>query len=460
MPSVGVAGMADDLIDLADPGSVFGQLRFGSGAGWLGAAAASDGRVMLRECLRSDPRWDRQVEHRADYYATLAIRLRFSAADLDLDVLCGDERARWLGLEVLGRLAVRGDDAGIPVLQSEISRGDSPIDSDEIARLLAEIPGGRGITSLCPRVVEARDDAGLVELIDETEDVLPWMLWAGDDHRVARALKEVEQRNKQRSEGDGEVLPGSTASLEEILASPRVDLLRGAYQDRFLASNDADEVVLLRDAANGSWGPRRRFGLRLLGLRGDESALESSIRVLEQETTAWEASTARRYLKVLPAARTLPLAREWLANGDERFVELATSLIAAHGTEADLPLMRAEFARSWECNDIYRVGELAEAFGRFPREAPHPELDLVYRESWYSWARQRAAASLALTDPAFSTTRAIECLWDCEERTRIIGIEHADQTNTTVRERLTELASDPFEDEDVRDAAHARLADE
>lgn len=63
------------------------------------------------------------------------------------------------------------------------------------------------------------------------------------------------------------------------------------------------------------------------------------------------------------------------------------------------------------------------------------------------------AQVLADVDPAFSTTTAIECLWDCEPESRRIGVVHAAPTDARVRTRVQEIAADEAEDGDVRDAA-------
>ena len=118
--------------------------------------------------------------------------------------------------------------------------------------------------------------------------------------------------------------------------------------------------------------------------------------------------------------------------------------------------MRAAFARAWAGNRIYEVCHFAEAFGRFPSAGPFPELDLIFSEAWYSRARKRAAASLALADPAFPTGRAVECLWDCEHDTRQVGIEHVEARLADATTRIAELAADEFEHDDVRKAARLR----
>ena len=59
--------------------------------------------------------------------------------------------------------------------------------------------------------------------------------------------------------------------------------------------------------------------------------------------------------------------------------------------------------------------------------------------------------------PNFGLERAIECLWDCEAETRLIGIEHVDLSAEGVRARLAEMSADVIEQQDVREAASARL---
>lgn len=68
---------------LAAPDTPLGQLQRGRGAGWLRAIQdPAQGRTNLLACLARDPRWDRQVESRGDYYATLALELEVTPAQI------------------------------------------------------------------------------------------------------------------------------------------------------------------------------------------------------------------------------------------------------------------------------------------------------------------------------------------------------------------------------------------
>ncbi len=61
-------------------GSTVGMLQRGRGAGWLRAVAdVVAGRTALLECLHGDPRWDRQLESRSSYYATLSFEVGVGA---------------------------------------------------------------------------------------------------------------------------------------------------------------------------------------------------------------------------------------------------------------------------------------------------------------------------------------------------------------------------------------------
>ncbi|MCC7364418.1 MAG: hypothetical protein IT303_08590 [Dehalococcoidia bacterium] len=100
---------------------------------------------------------------------------------------------------------------------------------------------------------------------------------------------------------------------------------------------------------------------------------------------------------------------------------------------------------------LLEVLEHLVAFG------PWPEVAKVYRTTQLSCARERAIRIMAQTDPGFATTAAVDCLWDCESETRRIACERVDLDAPGARERVEALAADPWESEQVRDAARARL---
>ena len=57
------------------PGSLLGQLELGLGVGFLRAlgAPADEMSELVLGCVDRDPRWDYQIDDRADYYAQLLL---------------------------------------------------------------------------------------------------------------------------------------------------------------------------------------------------------------------------------------------------------------------------------------------------------------------------------------------------------------------------------------------------
>ena len=88
---------------LAPASTTLGQLQRGRGAGWL-AAAQTRMVDLLLQCLDADPRYDSQVESRAEYYATLAIELGLPAKSLSLGALTA-EYTRMTSVDVLATRA-------------------------------------------------------------------------------------------------------------------------------------------------------------------------------------------------------------------------------------------------------------------------------------------------------------------------------------------------------------------
>jgi hypothetical protein len=128
-------------------------------------------------------------------------------------------------------------------------------------------------------------------------------------------------------------------------------------------------------------------------------------------------------------------------------------VFAEHAELVDAPAVRAALAAA---DDYCTISSLAEALGRLGEAGPFPELDEIYVHSAYSYARARAVQAMAATDPTFAERRASECLWDCEESVRIQGALSAPLEHAAL-DRVRDLATDEFDDPDVRAAARSRL---
>jgi hypothetical protein len=129
---------------LAPPDTDLGLLQRGRGAGWLRAARSPAGADLLLACVARDPRWDRQVEPRGDYYAQLALHLSVPPSALPA---VADPDDDWLRREVLQGMAARGSAAagrllaGIGGVDDELdepSRRRDDIAADAPVELLLE----------------------------------------------------------------------------------------------------------------------------------------------------------------------------------------------------------------------------------------------------------------------------------------------------------------------------------
>jgi hypothetical protein len=369
------------------PNTDLGRLQRGRGSGWLRAADSDSGVTLFLECLQSDPRWDHQVEARADYYATLALRLSVSPGAL-LPVSTEDDHEGFR-LQILEAMAQRG--------------------SNEASRELALVPQ------------------------------------VPDDREAKTVTAELAPAKTEPTHTE------SDAPIELLLADSQLEY-RKAVLHRLRITQNTHEVEALHRASLDSGSPGWRLALRVLGSRGDTTGLPAAESVLIVDATGADRASAFRYVKALPPSVSLPLARDWLSHTDGRGA-VAKSVLAVHAELIDIPAIRSALA---DATDYYAVCSLVEALGRLAAAGPFPELHRVYEESAYSYARARAVDAMAATDPEFAQRWATECLWDCEESTRLRGAQFAPET-AMVMTRLHELADDIHEMRDVRDAAVLRV---
>lgn len=248
-------GDASELV-LADGDSLLGQLQRGRGAGWL--AAVDDpvrGRADLLTCLADDPRWDRQVESRSDYYATLAIALNVAAAEIAALVRSDDD---WLPRGTLEAMAERGAVDAADVIddlkrrypdsdplrderhQDEwISTPPPPPTTAPIDVLLASLPHGPIPKAVLHRLRLTRDPTELAALRVASQDP------SGPGFRLA--MEAIGGR------GDTDAIPTVTA----LLATDPIGIARSA------------SIRYLKALPSSATLPLAREWARLPGGRGD-----------------------------------------------------------------------------------------------------------------------------------------------------------------------------------------------
>jgi hypothetical protein len=162
----------------------------------------------------------------------------------------------------------------------------------------------------------------------------------------------------------------------------------------------------------------------------------------------------------LPPELTMPLARERLHHKEWHERYLAEDLFVAHAAPQDIPVLRDAIRNALldDEENCYRLCNLVEAFGNYPGIGSIPELADVFHQFRYSYGRARAAEAISVTAPGlFREQFAVECLWDCEARTRRLAAETAPQQNPDGVDRLRQLAADQWEDDEVRTEANRRV---
>ncbi|MFJ9947487.1 hypothetical protein [Kitasatospora sp. NPDC091207] len=128
----------------------------------------------------------------------------------------------------------------------------------------------------------------------------------------------------------------------------------------------------------------------------------------------------------------------------------------ARGEAAELvaALERDWVERRW-CGPL----DTARGLARFGPEAKDAVSLLRRFWLWTPHSSERAGylEALAAIDPTGLDAVYVECLWDCEDDARLLGIAHAPD-GPDVRARLAYLRDDAVEERGVRAAAGARLA--
>jgi hypothetical protein len=186
---------------LADASDPLGKLQRGLGSGYLWALDADRtvAHALLMHCVFNDPRWDRQLDDRDDYHATLALDLQLHTAALERWLRDSDEDipdTTYDVLGMLGRMAIRGHADARRVLREYVAYGrywqralDQLIgDYDDAPR--SAMPWPEVVGGLDAALVErfVTDDALAEALAGLDPRDRPWTMWSVENPRIARAF--------------------------------------------------------------------------------------------------------------------------------------------------------------------------------------------------------------------------------------------------------------------------------
>jgi hypothetical protein len=431
---------------IADSETLLGLLQRGRGKGRLDALATSgdSAAAAVVECVTRDPRTDRQVEDRDEYYGrcAFAIDLDISPVEASLYTPAEEEDrddATVLALGTLAWMARLGRRDAVAVLRRYVETGRNWDDAIDFMSNPTPV-GLDGLEQIvCSRATSVDELARAMPWRPE----LPWTGWAKTSPKIAQAFAlqrewAAEQKERRRTLRE---LP-----TQELLARREVILLR----ERTAA---ADKLILHEATRRGS-AQERRDALRVLGWQRDTDvfdAAESELRNADDDFNAGSFALFQ-LLRVAPIARI----RGWI--GEEgRQGQIALHMVGVWPTQDDGPLLRSVLDHLGDDDWLYRVGDAVDGLAKLREREAVPALEHVFAETTYSYLRHRVARALAATSNTFADGFAVECLWDCEPATRRVGCATSAWTSIEVRERLAELAADPLGDRRVRSTAARRL---
>ena len=469
---------------LADASDPLGKLQRGLGSGYLWALDADRtvAHALLMHCVFNDPRWDRQLDDRDEYHATLALDLQLHTGALELWLRDSDEDipdTTYDVLGMLGRMAVRGHAEARRVLREYVAYGRYW--QRALDQLIGEYDDAPQSAVPWPEVVGGLD-AVLVERFgsdDALADALagldprerPWTMWSVENRSIARAFA-LEQKggggtaapapaSKRRTPRE-RTMPARTRPREMGTA----ELLQIAEDSRWtqiadeLASRAAPEdVAQLLRAANDPGVPMRRAAILALGRQGRRELLEIAEQHTKAERNKLQGAIALA-LEAMPLSQTRALAHDWLTSTDWARRRKAAGMLATWSEDQDLAPARRALERELDAGlegDVYVICSLAQSLGRSGIHGPFVELQQAYEQIPYSYGRRYIVEALAASDPTFGGDVAVECLWDCEAETRRMAAVHVDGRVRLAAQRLEELAADEAQAASVRAVAGGRL---
>jgi hypothetical protein len=412
--------------DVAAASTVEGRLQRGRGQGYLDAIASpsEEVRADLLDCIVHDPRWDSQVEARADYYAELAERLSLETSAIaghlfsSDDDRIRDENRTGLAIWVLNELAKRGRQDAVAVLRRYVVEGWNWQWALEALADLDFPHATEGLGDELERRFES--DAELIEALRGATLLELWRRWAEKNPRLSRALDALKATNEQ----------GTANQIEE------------------------PSVALLVTTATTGREDARRAALAHLGSLHAAEAIEPAELAIRNGSTELR-RLGRRALFRAANPGMVPQARRW-ATEDNELAEVALRVLARHGDFGDVLFLRASLENAWKLGHIYGACDAVDGLGRLADRESESTIETIYDETTYSYLRRRAARALAALSEQFALGRAIESLWDCESETRLVGAASANLARDSVRHRLGEILGNPLEDASVVSVAQAR----
>ena len=457
------------------PDTLKGKLQRGHGAGYLEALQNPPEELapILIDCICNDGRLDQQVESRYEYYASLIVDTHieispiadFLKANDDID----DQSDRLLTIYTLGNLALRGLDKAAVFLREYVSYGYNWCAA--ISELMEANSNLSGLdTIICNRY---ENDKELLKDIDKQSlDASFFDFLRGTNPRLQKLLEaeEVKDWIPKRENPKKRFKPNFTAlTVEELF--DHCDRHNLYKLGRILKSKlSAKHSSFLENMVQSGHDYQRALALNCMGMLGTTESFAYLKNFFEDVSNGlldnpkyekrFICAQALRNIACAPPEASLETGRKWFMSPNYPENVAGWHILERYATIEDAPMLKQTIIESLQDEDTsaYMLCSAVDALGNFENIGMIPEIEKVYHEAIYSYARRRAVKTMSINDPLeFASKYAYECLYDCEDDTKLLGIEFANISDPAVYQRLSELAEDPLEDEQVRQDAKERL---
>jgi hypothetical protein len=433
LPEVGsdahIGAVNEVVIESAS--TLHGQLQRGLGRAARRAADVPGAGELVYDCIRRDPRWDRQCEERGLYYARLVVDLELPIRPIAEHLLDpADDPDEWrarLSLDVLSDLVRLSRREAAGPLRAYAEDGMHWFDAVDALASLRD----PSLTSGLAELVAARCDEHDLEWLASDPDNPVIVHWAEREPAIADAL-----RRRQTDSGGAAARPAYRRRRQGAPAADRS------------ATTEAELLAMARRHDDGAVA-----AIFELGRRRAPALLDLAEELLPQRPGRLGGALCRALREYGSAA--LPRARRW-ARSHSGCEGIAVCILSKYGTQEDIPLLMTELETAVERQDWGAAASPVEGLGRLRAGVAVALLKSAWTDSAYSYLRPRVLTALTRTAPHTAESYTVEGLWDCEDDVRRVAAVTAPFTEDT-RLRLHRLHADPAEEPHVRAAAADRL---
>lgn len=437
-------------VKIESPNTLKGKLQRGHGAGYLEALKlpADEVAPLLIDCICNDPRFDRQLESRCDYYASLINNMDIDIAPLAKHLKENDdtEDFGWkanLTIETLRALALRGSDDAAMILRDYISFGYwwkwAVFD-------LLKTQNADYTTSI-PEILSQRF-GGDYELYEKacSMDAEGFDVLFGTQSTIEMVMVKANLDDSEKEE-QPEVKPNYTIlSLDELF---NICNKKNWYKiSKVLESKvNNNDLPFLNGMLNSKEECRGKLAADAFGAIGTLESFEYLKKFLESYVEQDRNHICARVLHNIasfPKEMCLEIGRKWF-NSDVYPIGVAGRKVLAEYAEIeDIPMLKKAILRSLENEDVYHytLCSAVDALANFEDYGMFPEVEKAYNEGT-TYSRLRAAETMLINAPnEFWFRYAYECLFDCQALTINIALEcfdSVDKNDLVLVERLKEI---------------------